>query len=173
MISQSQSTGLSKAPSKSSLPLALFVDLEQFMGDWYVISHIPTPFEVHATNAVESYRWNEAADCIDIEYHHNEGRSDGPLKHYPQKAWITDKQTNAEWKVQFFWPMRFSYQVLEVASDYSWCLIGTSSKNFVWMMARKPHLEDDIYQELLQKLDSWGYDLAKLRKVPQVWDTVS
>jgi apolipoprotein D and lipocalin family protein len=143
------------------------------MGDWYVIAHIPTPFEKDATNAVESFHWNQTEERIDIEYHHNEGSSDGPLKHYPQKAWITDRQNNADWKVEFFWPMKFNYQVLEVASDYTWALIGTSSKNYVWILARKPHLDDETYLELLKKLEGWGYDLATLRKIPQIWDQVS
>ena len=32
------------------------VDLERFMGDWYVIASIPTFIEKDAYNAVESYR---------------------------------------------------------------------------------------------------------------------
>jgi len=170
MISQSQTT---VRPKRHALPTATYIDLDQYMGDWYVIANIPTPFETKSTNAVESYRWNEAEDRIDVTYHHNEGSPDGPMKKYPQKAWIADKQTNAEWKVQFFWPMKFSYRVLDVASDYSWTIVGTATKNFVWVMARKPHLDDEIYRMLLMKLEDWGYDLAKLRKVPQIWDTVS
>ncbi len=32
------------------------VDLDRFMGDWYVVAHIPTWLERDAYNAVESYR---------------------------------------------------------------------------------------------------------------------
>ena len=32
-----------------------YVDLERFMGDWYVIANIPTFIEKGAVNAVESY----------------------------------------------------------------------------------------------------------------------
>jgi apolipoprotein D and lipocalin family protein len=158
---------------KASLPHALFVDLDQYMGDWYVIACIPTPFETKATNAVESYTWNAKEDRIDVQYHHNEGRPDGPVRKYPQKAWVSDKNSNAEWKVQFFWPLKFSYRILDVASDYSWSLVGTESKNFVWILARRPHLDDEVLSELKEKLLSLGYDLNKLRKVPQIWDTVS
>ena len=35
------------------------VDLERFMGDWYVIANIPTFIEKNAYNAVESYRLAE------------------------------------------------------------------------------------------------------------------
>jgi apolipoprotein D and lipocalin family protein len=143
------------------------------MGDWYIIASIPTPFEEEATNAVISYHWNPAERNITVEYHHNEGDAEGPLRHLPQKAWISDPQTNAEWKTQFLWPMKFTYRILEVASDYSWSLVGTASQNFVWILARSPHLETDVLQMLLEKLEGWGYDLDKIRKVPQIWNQVS
>mgnify|MGYP006197199023 CR=1 FL=1 len=38
------------------LRLAENVDLQRFMGDWYVIANIPTFIEKGAHNAVESYR---------------------------------------------------------------------------------------------------------------------
>ena len=33
-----------------------YVDLQKFMGDWYVIANIPTFIEKGAVNAIESYR---------------------------------------------------------------------------------------------------------------------
>lgn len=150
-----------------------FVDLEQFMGDWYVIANIPTPFELNSMNAVESFHWNETEKRIDVDYHFNEGGVDGPVKHYPQKAWIANDKTNAEWKVQFVWPLKLPYRILEVAPDYSWALVGTSQKGFVWMLARKPHIDVQTYQMLCEKLARYNYDISRLRKVPQIWDPVS
>lgn len=172
MTSPTQSAALQKS-HKHFLPSATFVDLDQYLGDWYVIARIPPPFELNAINAVESFHWNKREKRIDITYHHNEGDAEGPLRKFQQKAWISDEQTNAEWKVQFFRPLKFTYKILEVASDYSWTIIGTASKNFVWILARRPHLDEDIYETLLEKLESWDYDLTRLRKVPQIWDPVS
>jgi apolipoprotein D and lipocalin family protein len=42
-----------------SMPLAQNLDLQRFMGDWYVIANIPTFIEKDAHNAVESYRLTE------------------------------------------------------------------------------------------------------------------
>ncbi len=41
-----------------TLPLAEDVDLQRFMGDWYVIANIPTFLEKGAHNAVETYSMN-------------------------------------------------------------------------------------------------------------------
>jgi lipocalin len=35
-----------------------YVDLDRFMGDWYVVANIPTFLEKDAHNAVETYRMN-------------------------------------------------------------------------------------------------------------------
>lgn len=45
-------------PVKPPLPLVEQVDLQKFMGDWYVIANIPTFIEKGAHNAIESYRLN-------------------------------------------------------------------------------------------------------------------
>ena len=47
---------LSACSSSPAIPVAERVDLERFMGDWYVIANIPTSMEKGAHNAVESYR---------------------------------------------------------------------------------------------------------------------
>ena len=36
-----------------------YVDLDRFMGDWYVIANIPTFLEKGAHNAVETYELND------------------------------------------------------------------------------------------------------------------
>ena len=36
-----------------------YVDLERYMGDWYVIANIPTFIEKKATNAIESYKLSD------------------------------------------------------------------------------------------------------------------
>ena len=40
---------------KRSMQTVDYVDLNRFMGDWYVIANIPTFIEKNATNAIESY----------------------------------------------------------------------------------------------------------------------
>ena len=38
-----------------TIPVAKDVDIDRFMGDWYVIADVPTRFEVGARNAIESF----------------------------------------------------------------------------------------------------------------------
>ena len=68
--------GCSGAPT---IPVAKEVDLDRFMGDWYVIANIPTRFEVGAHNAVESYRLDKDGS-IATTFTYREGAFDGPEK---------------------------------------------------------------------------------------------
>ena len=145
------------------------VDLQRFMGNWYVIANIPTYFETEANNAIETYRWNEPKQRIDVDYKHHEKTPDGPLKSYPQKAFVYNETTNAEWRVQPLWPFKFAYLIVDLAPDYAWTVIGVPSRSHVWIMARKPKLDDSILNSLKTKLAARGYDMGKLRIVPQVW----
>ena len=47
------------------------------------------------------------------------------LRNIIQKDLSIDKKTNAEWRVQFFWPFKFKYLVIDLAEDYqlhcNWC----------------------------------------------------
>ncbi len=47
---------MASCSSQKSMPAVDYVDLERFMGDWYVIANIPTFLEKDAYNPVESYR---------------------------------------------------------------------------------------------------------------------
>ncbi len=143
------------------------VDLPRFMGQWYVIANIPTVFESGAHNAIETYTWNSEEKRIDIDFRFQKDSFTGPTKKIPQKGWIYNEQTKAEWRVQPLWPFKLAYLILDVAPDYSDTIIGVPSRKYVWIMARTPKISDKRYQELVGKVVELGYDRAKLQIVPQ------
>jgi apolipoprotein D and lipocalin family protein len=141
------------------------VDIEKFMGDWYVIASIPTSIEKQAYNAVESYRLAEDG-TIETTFSFNKGSFEGPRKVYRPRGFIQDKQSNAVWGMQFFWPFKAEYRVIYLTEDYSQTVIGRTKRDYVWIMARKSSIADDDYNRILDFLKMQGYDLSKLRKVP-------
>ena len=142
------------------------VDIEQFMGDWYVIASIPTSIEKEAYNAVESYRLAEDG-TIETTFSFNKGAFDGPLKVYRPRGFIQDKQSNAVWGMQFFWPFKAEYRIIYLTEDYSQTVIGRTKRDYVWIMARQPSMPEDDYNRILDFIKAQGYDLSMLRKVPQ------
>jgi apolipoprotein D and lipocalin family protein len=145
------------------------VDLERFMGDWYVIANIPTSIEREAYNAVESYEL--ASDgTIRTTFTFREGGFDGKEKRYTPRGFVIDKETNAVWGMQFVWPIKADYRIVYLSDDYSQTAIGRTKRDYVWIMARTPAMPAEDFTRIKQALADAGYDVSKIRHVPQRWD---
>ena len=145
------------------------VDLQRFMGDWYVIANIPTFIEQGAHNAVESYTLN-ADGSIATTFTFRDGSFHGEQKTYRPTGYIVDPQSNAVWGMQFIWPFKADYRVVYLNEDYSQTIIGRLKRDYVWIMARTPSIPEQDYRRLLQLLDEQGYDIGLIQKVPQQWN---
>jgi apolipoprotein D and lipocalin family protein len=143
-----------------------YVDLNRFMGDWYVIANIPTFIEKDAYNAIESYRLDDDG-TVAATFRFNKGSLDGPLKEYHPRGFITDNKSNAVWGMQFVWPFKAEYRIIFLSDDYSRTVIGRSKRDYVWIMAREPAISDEEYDAILGFLQEQGYDIKRLQKVPQ------
>ena len=158
--------GCSTMPAQPPLETVQRVELNRFMGDWYVIASIPTFIEKDAFAAVESYALNPDG-TVATTFTFRKGALDGPLKRYTPKGFIIDTTTNATWGMRFIWPIKAEYLILDLAPDYSTTIIGRNKRDYVWIMARKPQLTDEEYAALLRKVVAYGYDAGNVRKVPQ------
>ena len=144
------------------------VDLQRFMGDWYVIANIPTFIETGAHNAVESYKI-DADGTIAVTFTFRDGAFDGKPKLYTPRGFVRDTQSNAIWGMQFIWPIKTDYRITYLAPDYSQTIISRKQRDYVWIMARTPSIPDADYQRLANLVRDQGYDITRLQKVPQQW----
>jgi apolipoprotein D and lipocalin family protein len=150
------------------IPPAPEVDLERFMGAWYVIANIPTSIERGAHNAVESYAL-DSDGTIDTTFTFRKGGFDGPEKRYNPRGFVRPGTANAVWGMQFVWPVKAEYVVAFVDPEYTQTIIGRSKRDYVWVMARQPVLTDEQYAALVARVAALGYDTANLERVPQRW----
>jgi apolipoprotein D and lipocalin family protein len=157
---------LSGCQSGPPMPTVASVDLPRFMGDWYVIANIPTFIERDAHNAVERYDL-EPDGTIRTTFTFRAGAFDGKAKRYNPRGFVLDPQTNARWGMRFVWPVKADYRIIHLADDYSQTVIGRQQRDYVWIMARTPQIPPADYERLLQFVGEQGYDVAKVRLVPQ------
>ena len=145
-----------------------YVDLERFMGDWYVIANIPTFLEKGAHNAVETYELNDDG-TIATTFVFREDSFDGEEKRYTPKGFVKDTESNALWGMRFIWPIKADYRVVYLDEDYTVTIIGRNKRDYVWLMARQPDMADARYEELVDLITAMGYDRNKVQRVPQRW----
>lgn len=154
------------SPPREPLPLARDVDLGRFFGDWYVIAHTPLLVDGAAYGAVESYRPNPDGS-IATTYTFRDGGWDGATKTYTPTAFVPDPANAAVWEMQFVWPFRSEYLIAHVDERYTETVVARSARDYVWIMARTPSIPEPDYARLVALVESWGYDAAALRRVPQ------
>lgn len=143
------------------------VDIDDFMGDWYVIANIPTAIEKGAHNAIETYQLDDDG-TIATTFTFRDGSFDGKLKTYNPRGFVSD-ESNAIWGMQFIWPIKADYRIIYLNEDYSVTVIGRNKRDYLWIMARQPTMSDSEYKAILAMLESVGYDLSEIQKVPQKW----
>jgi len=160
--------GCASQPEREAIRIESYVDVERFMGDWYVIASIPTFLEKDAFNATERYRLDDDG-TIETTFSFRKGGFGGDQKQYNPRGFIFDTESNAVWGMRFVWPFKSDYRVVYVDDDYSQTIIGRNKRDFVWIMARTPSIPDEDFFSHVQLIRDQGYDTSKLKLVPQQW----
>lgn len=160
--------GLFACSAHPPMPVVEHVDLERFMGDWYVIANIPTFIERGAHNAVESYRL-DADGTIATTFTFRADGFDGERKVYRPRGFVRDRDSNAVWGMQFMWPVKADYRIVYLDAGYQVTIIAREARDYVWLMAREPRLDAGRYAELEAFIGELGYDTRQLQQVPQRW----
>ena len=145
------------------------VKLDQFMGKWYVIACIPVFIEAKAYNETEEYQLLPDGS-IDTVLTFNQGSFNGPVKRHNPRGFVKDKVNNSTWAMQFIWPLKAEYLITHLSDDYTQTVVGRNRRDYFWLMARTPQIPDEDYTRLMKDLESQGYNMKKVRKVPQKWD---
>ena len=143
------------------------VDLPRYMGDWYVIAEIPNFAEKHCVDSVESYALR-ADGGIDNWFSCRKKSFDAPMKRVTSAtARIADLRTNASWHLRFLKVISVDYFILDLDPQYQWAMIGHPSRSYGWIIARAKILPDPVYQGILGRAQSQGYDPTRFTKVSQ------
>ncbi|MEK7718748.1 MAG: lipocalin family protein [Bacteroidota bacterium] len=141
------------------------LDIQRYLGTWYEIGRYQHSFEKDLVGVTATYtlRENGKIEVLNRGYYKE---LDGKLKVANGKAKLTNQP--GKLRVSFFLFFYADYNVLELDKEgYQWALIGSSTPNYLWILARTPSISDELYLEILKKAKKRGYDLQKIYKVPQ------
>ena len=148
------------------------VDLNQYLGKWYEIASFPQWFERGCTATAAEYSLRPDGR-ISVLNSCRIGSPDGKLKTAKGVARVIDPVTNAKLKVSFFWPFWGDYWVVELGPSYEYAVVGNPGRDYLWILARKPALDDSTYSGILERLRSRGYQVERLVKTVQPADAKS
>ncbi len=143
------------------------VDLNKYAGKWFEIASYPQRFQkgCHCTTA--EYTLSEKGYVI-VENRCNKDSINGKKSYIKGKAFVVKNSGNAKLKVQFFWPFRGKYWIIDLADDYSYAVVSHPNKKYLWILSRTSKMEQLRYQGILARLKAKGFDLSMLQVTAQI-----
>jgi apolipoprotein D and lipocalin family protein len=145
-----------------------YVELKKYMGTWFEIAAFPQSFEKGCICTSATYGLAEDGSVI-VK---NRCIQNDKLKVTEGRAFVTD-HTNAKLEVQFFWPIKGKYWIIDLAKDYSYAVVGHPNRNYLWILSRRPTLDEQTYNELVVRAADKGFDVRNLVKTEQIADVSS
>lgn len=144
------------------------VDINRYLGLWYEIARIDHSFQKDCVASTAEYSLRSDG-YIRVINKCRKKDIQGDLAVVEGKAWVIDKDTNAWLKVQFFWPFRGDYVIIDLDErDYSYAVVGHPSRDYLWILSRTPQMKDYIYKGIISRIVAQGYKVEKIKRFPQI-----
>lgn len=150
-------------PEQKPLKTVTFVDLQRYLGKWYEIARYANSFQKNCFASTAHYRLRSDGD-IEVVNECCKGSLSGKIKRVRGKAWVVDKSSNAKLKVRFFWPFSGDYWIIQLGENYDYAVVGEPRRRYLWILYRFPDIPERLYQEILERLQSQGYNPSLLLK---------
>ena len=139
------------------------VDVKQYAGKWYEIASLP-------------FSRQEGCSCTTAEYTilengvlsvTNTCKKEGETEQAVGKAFVVEGTNNTKLKVQFFWPFKGDYWVIDLADDYSYAVVGVPSRKYCWILSKTKTMNDEVYTQILERVKQKGFDITLFNKTAQ------
>jgi apolipoprotein D and lipocalin family protein len=59
------------------------------------------------------------------------------------------------------------YWVIGLDADYGWVVVGDPGREYLWVLARTPRLDESVYQRAVTIAKDKGFDVSRLVKTRQ------
>ena len=149
------------------LQVVSYVDLNKYLGAWYEIARFPNRFQEGCVGTSAHYTLLQDGK-IGVLNQCRKGSLNGEISSAKGKAWVVDKKTNAKIKVSFFWPFSGHYWIIDLGENYEYAVVGHPDRKYLWILSRKPEMDEVTYQLILERLRKQSYDVSKLMKTLQI-----
>jgi apolipoprotein D and lipocalin family protein len=158
---------LPSCASYAPLEVVEAVDVPRYLGTWYEIGSFPAWFQegCHCSTAEYSPGTDEP---IAVRNSCRRDSADGELDTADGLARPVDATSNARLEVSFARPFWGDYWIIELdAENYGWAVVGTPSREYLWILSRTPVLDEALLQELIARAAAKGFDMTRLQRTDQ------
>lgn len=154
--------GCSTAPPEGITPVRGF-DAERYMGTWHEIARLDHRFERGLSRVTAEYSLNPDGTINVINRGYN--ASEVEWETAEGKAKFRTDEGIGSLKVSFFGPFYGGYHIVELDEDYQHALVAGPSRDYLWILARTPDLDEDVYNSLVDRAESLDFPVQELIRV--------
>ena len=138
-----------------------YVDLNRYAGVWYEIASYPQRFQKGCTHTTAEYSLSDKGYLI-VENLCKKDSLNGRDSYIKGKAFVEPNSGNSKLKVQFFWPFKGKYWIIDLADDYSYAVVSHPNRKYLWILSRTPRMDEEVYGKIIKKLNDMDFDTSKL-----------
>jgi apolipoprotein D and lipocalin family protein len=162
MLAAATTSAQSSGPVRT-VPL---VDLARYAGDWFEIARFPNRFQRQCVGDVRASYDRRPDGLVDVV---NRCRTADGETEARGVARLVDERTMAKLKVRFapawlsWLPVVWGdYWIIGLAEDYSWAVVGSPDREYLWLLARTPQLNEKSTAAARQAARANGFDVERL-----------
>ncbi len=142
------------------------VDLKRYAGDWHEVARFPNRFQRRCVGDVRATYTLRPDGRLDVL---NQCRTEDGAIDAKGIGRVVDSRTSAKLKVRFapaalsFLPFVWGdYWILGLAADYSWSVVGSPDRNYLWILSRTPGLSSPALRAAVEIARANGFDVSRL-----------
>ncbi len=143
--------------SPAPLPVVDRIDLQRYAGRWYEWARFDHIFERGCECSVAEYTLE--GETVGVT---NWCFEDGEWRSTSGTAYPVEGSRNAKLEVQFFWPFRGDYYILWIDSAYEHVLVGSPSRDYLWILARSAEPNPAVLDSMKAVAATLGFDPKRL-----------
>jgi len=143
------------------VPVVEDFKLDQYLGTWYEIARLDHSFErgLEKVTANYSLRDDGGVHVVNRGYNAAKGEWDEAIG----KAYFVGSRDTGQLKVSFFGPFYGGYNIVELDHEnYQYSLVAGPNRSYLWILARSPHLDRAIVDELVARAAQLGFATDEL-----------
>jgi len=154
--------GCTTRPPADIQPVTGF-EVDRYLGTWYEIARLDHSFERGLSDVTANYTLQDNGTIKVV----NRGRDEaqGDWNEATGKAKFRGDADVGSLKVSFFGPFYGGYHIVELDEDYNYAMVAGPTKNFLWILAREPHLDETLYDRLIDAANALGFPTKELIRV--------
>ena len=141
-------------------PVAGF-QADRYLGTWYEIARLDHSFERGLSKVTAEYSKRDDGSIQVVNRGYDAQR--GKWRATRAVARFLGPTDVASLKVTFFWPFSGAYHVIVLDREgYNYALVTSSSRSYLWILARQKRLNAAVQNDLLAKAKAWGFKTEEL-----------